>query len=257
MENQDSSSWAEELINADPHWDEDDNMVFVIPYLEEAFEDWLVAERKISRKSAKDYIRAYESVYESLYDLVGIDLYEKLRAFIAVIPRKTGSDFTRENAFELVDIYVETMQEELNENPLAYSNAEQRAILAYHDFILDFGGNHSNPKLLKDKAESLPDEEEFLEWLERTYGYDYERARKIASSVKCVDLELRPLIDDQLSFLEKIRVIHSKEDRKRYVAMVEDDLNSKTNDITASTLKTIKNGLANIKIYITFLNEKL
>ena len=232
--------------------DEECDVALVVPYLQEEFKKWLMETRDIKEKSAEDYLRAYESAYESLYAELEIDLYGLLRSFIKEIPHKTGCDLTKEFAPELVNIYLETMQEMLDEDEDIFTKANLRAMMAYHDFIADIT-NSSETKVCMEKSTPLPDEEEFLAWLEKEYKMDYENAKRIISSVKRMDLILPSLVTDPMSFLDVLRAIPDNNKRKKYLDMVsknKGEIYSKSR----GSYKTILNGLANIKYYINFLN---
>lgn len=235
--------------------DEESEITLVIPYLQEEFKKWLMDTREIKEKSADDYLRAYESGYESLYEELGLDLYSLLRAFLKEIPLKTGCDLIRACAPELVNMYLEAMQEKLDEYEDAITKAEMRALMAYHDFIVDITES-PDTKVSKGKAAFLPDEEEFLAWLETEYKMDYENAKRIVSSIKHMDLILPSLVTDPMSFLDVLRALPTKGKREKYLAMV----NRRKNQAYAKSkcsYKTILNGLANIKYYLNFLNGKL
>lgn len=234
--------------------DEECKVVLVVPYLREEFKNWLIETRDIKEKSAEDYLRAYESAYESLYEELEIDLYGLLRSFINDIPQETGSDITKEIAPELVNIYLETMQEMLDEDEDAFTKADLRAIMAYHDFIVDITDSH-DIKVCMEQAAPLPREEEFLAWLEKEYKMDYENAKRIVSSVKRMDLVVPSLVSAPMSFLDVLRAIPDNTKRNKYLDMV----SKKKGEIyskSRGSYKTILNGLANIKYYANFLNIK-
>lgn len=258
-----NGEWVEvPLENVIPKWlyeslceeDEDVEIAFVIPYLEDKFKRWLMDKRGISAKSADDYIRAYESAYESLYEIIQLDLYHLLHSFLVEIPEKTKYDLTIPHAPGLVEIYVETMLEELDENEDAYTKAELRALTTYHAFIVEVAGA-SDKTLAKKKSCSLPDEEEFLSWLETECRVDYENAKKIVSSVKRMDLILPSLVSEPMTFLDVLRALPAGSKRKNYIKLVR----TKKKEIYRNadcSYKTIQNGLANITYYINFLNSK-
>ena len=173
MDLNEKGEWVEvSLENVMPQWlyeslceeDEEMDLTIVIPYLQEEFKKWLMERRGISAKSADDYLRAYESAYESLYDIVELDLYHLLHSFLVEIPKTTKCDITKAEAPGLVEIYVETMLEELDANEDAYTKAELRALTTYHAFIVEVAGA-SDKTLVKEKSCSLPDEEQVLSWL--------------------------------------------------------------------------------------------
>ena len=242
--------WLYESLCAE---DEDEDVALACPYLIWEFEKWLMDKRGISEKSADDYIRAYESAYESLYETVGLDLYGLLRSFLVEIPEKTRSDQTKAEAPGLVEIYVEAMLEELEANENTYTKAEQRAMKAYHAFIVDVAGT-SDKTLVKEKSSALPDEEEFLSWLETAYGMGCDNAKKIVSSVKRMELFIPSLVKEPMTFLEVLRALPGNK-RKSYIRLVRTKKNEifRTADCSG---KTILNGLVNITYYLNFLNNK-
>lgn len=233
--------------------DEVMDVPLVMPYLKDEFKKWLMDKRGISAKSADDYLRAYESAYESLYDIVGLDLYHLLHSFLVEIPEKTKCDLTKEDAPGLVETYVETMLEELDADEDAYTKAELRALTTYHAFIVDVAGA-SDKTLAKEKSCSLPDEEEFLSWLETECRVDYENAKKIVSSVKRMDLILPSLVSEPMTFLDVLRALPAGSKRKNYIKLVR----TKEKEIYRNadcSYKTIQNGFANITYYLNFLND--
>ena len=242
--------WLQESINDE---DEDIEIAMVVPYLQNEFKEWLMDKRDISAKSADDYLRAYESGYDSLYEEVGLDLYHILQSIFEGTSDETKFDLTKEDAPGLVEIYVETMLEKLDENEDAYTKAELRALTTYHAFIVDVAGA-SDKTLVKEKSCSLPDEEEFLSWLETECRVDYENAKKIVSSVKRMDLILPSLVHEPMTFLEVLRAFPAGSKRKNYVKLVQ----TKKKEIYRNadcSYKTILNGFANITYYINFLNS--
>lgn len=234
--------------------EKESDVILMIPYLRDEFKNWLMTTRENKEKSAEDYLRTFESAYESLYEIVEIDLYSALRAFLTTIPGETSSNFTKELAPELVNIYLEAIQEELDKNEDSYSKADFRAIAAYHDFIV-YLVQSNDPKALQEKSKALPDEVEFLNWLEKEYKMDLENAGKIVSSVKRMDLVLPSMVTDLMTFLDVLRVIPDKTKREKYFDMV----SKKKGQVYAKSkiaYKTIQIGLSNIKYYINFLNQK-
>lgn len=235
--------------------DVESDVALVVPYLQDEFKDWLVARRGITHKAAEAHLRAYESGYESLYEQVDIDLYGLLRSFIKEIPSETGSNFTKSVAVDLVNVYLETMQEMLDEDEDAFTKAELRAMMAYHDFIVEITES-TEAKVCDEKSTPLPDEEEFFDWLETEYKMDYENAKRIISSIRRMDLILPSLVSDPMSFIDVLRAIPDKSKRENYVAMAsgrKEQIYAKSN----CKYKTIQNGLSNIKYYLNFLNSKL
>ena len=233
---------------------EDVEIAYVFPYREGEFKEWLMNKRDISAKSADDYLRAYESGYDSLYEEVGLDLYHILQSIFEGTSDETKFDLTKEDAPGLVEIYVETMLEMLDENEDAYTKAELRALTTYHAFIVDVAGA-SDKTLVKEKSCSLPDEEEFLSWLETECRVDYENAKKIVSSVNRMDLILPSLVHEPMTFLDVLRALPAGSKRKNYIKMVRTKKKAITRNAHCS-YKTIQNGLANIQYYINFLNNK-
>ena len=260
MDLNEKGEWVEvPLENVIPKWlyeslsdeDEDVDIAYVFPYLQDEFKEWLMNKRGISVKSADDYLRAYESGYDSLYEKVGIDLYHLLESIFEGTSEEIKFDFTKEDAPGLVEIYVETMLEELDENEDAYTKAELRALTTYHAFIVDVAGA-SDKTLIKEKSSSLPDEEVFLSWLETECRVDYENAKKIVSSVKRMDLILPSLVSEQMTFLDVLRALPAGSKRENYIKLVR----SKQNEISSNancSYKTIQNGLANVAYYVLFL----
>ena len=233
--------------------DEDVEIACVLPYLEEEFKEWLIDKRGISAKSADDYLRAYVSGYDSLYEEVGIDLYHILESIFEGTSEEKKFDLTKEDAPGLVEIYVETMLEKLDENEDAYTKAELRALTTYHAFIVEVSGSSDNT-LVKEKSYSLPDEEEFLSWLETECRVDYENAKKIVSSVKRMDLILPSLVTEPMTFLDVLRALPAGSKRKNYIKLVR----TKKREIYRNadcTYKTIQNGFANLNYYLNFLND--
>lgn len=243
----------DEVLNFNEN--EECDLALVIPYLMEEFKAWLMESRFLKKKSAEDYIRAYERAYESLFQIIGMDLYSVLRAFLMTIPDNTGSDLTKEVAPDLVNIYIETMQDELEKNRTAYTNTERRAMMEYHDFIVDIA-NSSAAKISMEKVEPLPDEDGFLSWLEAEYRMDYGKAKRILSSIKRVNLILPSLVSEPMSFLDVLRALPDKDKRAKYYMMVSKKRNQ-TYAKASGAYKTIQNGMSNIKYYLNFLNSKL
>ena len=264
MDLNENGEWVEvSLENIIPKWlyeslseeDEDVEIAYVLPYLEDEFKEWLMNKRDISAKSADDYLRAYESGYNSLYEEVGIDLYHLLESIFKGTSDETKSYLTKEDAPGLVEIYVETMLEELDENEDAYTKAELRALTTYHAFIVDVAGA-SDKTFIKEKSCTLPDELEFLSWLEKECRVDYENAKKIVSSVKRMDLTLPSLVPEPMTFLNVLRALPAGGKRKNYIKLVR----TKKKEIYRNadcSYKTIQNGFANINYYLYFLNNKI
>ncbi|MCM1153563.1 MAG: hypothetical protein NC328_07925 [Muribaculum sp.] len=224
------------------------------PFLEDEFKAWLVNERKLSEKYVAEYIRNIEHAYYSLYDIVQINLVKTLRSWIVDIPVNPGNSFSKEAAVELVNIYLETMQEELDWNEDAYTKAEKRALAAYHDFIIFYtGGSDSN--LLKGKTPSLPDEDEFASWMEHEYKRDPFEVGKIVSSVARMGMILPSLVTAPMSFIDVLRALPTKSKRENYLRKVAGITDKKSNDIAGCSQKTVRNGISNVRYYINFLNQ--
>ena len=249
------------LENVIPKWlyeslsdeDEDVDIAYVFPYLQDEFKEWLMDKRGISSKSADDYLRAYESGYDSLYEEVGLDLYHILQSIFEGTSDEAKFDLTKEDAPGLVEIYIDTMLEKLDENEDAYKKAELRALTTYHAFIVDVAGA-SDKTLAKKKSSSLPDEEVFLSWLETECQVDYENSKKIVSSVKRMDLILPSLVSEPMTFLDVLRALPTGIKRKNYIKLVR----TKKREINRNadcSYKTIQNGFANINYYLNFLNN--
>lgn len=234
--------------------DEESEVILVIPYLQEDFKKWLMETRDIKEKTASDYLRAYESGYEASYEQLGLDLHSLLHAFIEDIPSKTGCDLTKSAAPDLVKAYLETMLEMLGKDEDAFTKAELCAMMAYHDFIVDITDSVEE-KVSKEKSKQLPDEEQFLDWLETEYKMDYKNAKCIVSSIRRMDLIIPSLVTDPMSFLDVLRAIPDKNKRENYMAMIgqrKDQIFAKSRN----KYKTIINGLGNIRYYLNFLNRK-
>lgn len=246
-------SLYDRVVNLDEN--EKCEVVLAIPYLREEFKRWLMETRDIKEKSADDYLRAYESAYESLYEEIGLDLYSLLRSFLTEIPQQTGCDVTKCLASDLVKEHLEIMQEMYFEDENTFTKADIRAMMAYNDFIADITES-SEAKVCMEKPAPLPDEEEFLSWLETEYKMDYENAKRIVSSVKRMDLILPSLVTEPMSFLDVLRAIPDKSKRENYMAMVSEkkgEIYSRSH----GSYKTILNGLTNIRYYIKFLNDPI
>lgn len=247
------TSVYDEVLNFNEN--EECDMALMIPYLMEEFKAWLMSSRLLKKKSAEDYIKAYERAYESLYGILGVDLFSLLRAFLMTIPDETGNDLTKEVAPDLVNIYIETMKEELDRNETAYTNAERRAMMEYHDFIVDIAKS-SVAKISLEKVGRLPDEDRFLSWLETEYRMDYGKAKRILSSIKRVNLILPSLVSEPMSFLDVLLALPDKDKRAKYYMLVSKKRNQ-TYAKAAVAYKTLQNGMSNIKYYLNFLNSKL
>lgn len=263
MDLNENGEWVEvPLENVMPKWlyeslseeDEDVEIAYVLPYLENEFKVWLMNKRDISEKSVGDYLCAYESGYDSLYEKVGIDLYHLLESIFEGTSDEAESYLTKEDAPGLVEIYVEAMLEELDKNEDAYTKAELRALSTYYAFIVDMAGA-SNKTFIKEKSCSLLDENEFLSWLETECRVDYENAKKIVSSVKRMDLMLPSLASEPMTFLDVLRALPAGGKRKSYINLIR----TKKKEIYRNaecSYKTILNGFANINYYLNFLNNK-
>ncbi len=157
----------------------------------------------------------------------------------------------KEDAPKLVKIYIDAMQEKLDEDEKSFTLAEQRAIKGYHDFIIDLAGTSDT----KSMWSQLPDEDEFITWLESEFSMDYKNAKKVANSVKQMDLRLPSLVSDPMSFLDVLTAIPDHSKRKKYLEKVSKSA-YRIYPHGNCSLKTIKNGLSNINFYINFLNRK-
>lgn len=262
MDLNENGEWVEvPLENVIPKWlyeslgeeAEDVEIAYVFPYRQGEFKEWLMNKRDISEKSADDYLRAYESGYDSLYEEVGLDLYHILQSIFEGTSDETKFDLTKEDAPGLVEIYIDTMLEKLDENEDAYTKAELRALTTYHAFIVDVAGA-SDKTLVKEKSCLLHDEDEFLSWLETECRVDYENAKKIVSSVKRMDLILPSLVSEPMTFLDVLRALPAGSKRKNYIKLVR----TKKREINRNadcSYKTIQNGFANINYYLNFLND--
>lgn len=244
--------WLDEAISDE---DEDDTGVAcVLPYLQDKFHQWLMDVRGINAKSADDYIRQYESAYDHLYEEVGIDLYDLLQTIFEENGDETGYALTEEDAPDFVKIYLDKMLEKMDEQEDSFTKAELRALASYHAFIVDLAGTEDET-FIKEKSTPLPDEREFTDWLEAEYKMDYENARKIASSIKRMDLILPSLVTEPMTFLEVLRAIPINSKRTHYVERVANQKQRIYKNAKVS-YKTVQTGLANIIFYLNFLNNK-
>lgn len=225
------------------------------PFLEQEFKAWLANERKLSDKYVAEYIRNCENAYYSLYDIVEIDLVKTLRSWIVDIPARTENSFSKKAALELVNIYIETMQEELDRDEDAYTKGEIRAMMAYHDFISFYTGV-SDSNLLKGKTPPLPDEDEFASWIEQEYKKDPIEAGKIVSSVARTGMILPSLVSDPMSFIDVLRALPTKSKRESYLAMAVGANGKRESAHADCSHKTVQNGISNIRYYINFLNNQ-
>ncbi len=258
-----NDEWVEvPLENAVPKWlydslskeDEDDDIAYVFPYLEKEFHQWLMDVRGISQKSADDYIRHYESAYDHLYEEVGINLYALLQSIFE--GDKYGiSLLTKEDAPDLVKIYLDEILERIDEQEDSYTKAELRAIASYHAFFVDMAGTEEET-YVKEKSTPLPEEEEFKDWLETEFKMDNEKIGKIVSSIRRMELILPSLVTEPMSFLEVLRALPTKSKRQNYVALVSKQKRHIYRNSKVS-YSTIQKGLSNIKIYINFLNRNI
>lgn len=233
--------------------DEEMEVAIVRPFMEAEFKEWLMATRKIKEKSADDYLNAFESGYDSLYEEFGIDLYDMLASIFAETPEGSDYDLTKEDAPELVKIYLDAMLEKIDKDEDSYTKAELRALASYHAFIIDMMGV-DDKKLIKEKTSPLPDEEEFCSWLETEYKMDYENARKIVSSVKRMDVILPSMVSDPMTFLDVLRALPQRSKQENYIRLVRGQKHRIFKNADCS-YKTIMNGLTNIKYYLNFLNR--
>lgn len=249
------------LENAVPKWfyesllmeDEEMEGTIVRPFMEDKFKKWLMATRKIKEKSADDYLNAFESGYDSLYEEVGIDLYDMLASIFAKTPDGSDYDLTKDDAAELVKIYLDAMLEKIDKDEDAYTKAELRALASYHAFIIDMAGTDDR-KLIKEKTSPLPDEDEFCSWLETEYKMVYENVGKIVSSVKRMDMILPSMVSDPMTFLDVLRALPKRSKQENYIRLVRGQKHRFFKNADCS-YKTILNGLANITYYLNFLNR--
>ncbi len=254
----DNEEWEEisleDLLAKLPDYeDEESEIVMTVPYMMNEFRQWLIENRSISEKSADDYIRAYESAYESLYKLTGLNLYDLLRSFLTEIPVRTKCDLTKKSAPELVKAYVDTIMEEREKDKDSYPTAAVLAMQAYHDFIVDVAEAHDR-KLLKKKAAPLPDEKEFISWLETERRISYDNAVKMANSVRNMDPELPSIVTNPMTFLEVLRALPTKRMQEKYIDMVKKQHQQIYANASCSYI-TIRNGFTNIGYYLNFLNR--
>lgn len=241
--------------HSDEDEDEDEEMgvALVIPYKEDDFKKWLIDHQKISAKSADSYIRDYISAYEPLNEIVDIDLFDLLLFYIEDYLEERSSDVEKDMILDAVKIYIQAIQEELENDNELYTKAQYRAFIAYHDFIADLIGSRA-PRLLKQKAAPLPDEAEFEKWLEADYHMNYANIKKIVSSVARMDLVLPSIVTDPMSFLDVLRALPTKEKREKYIALVR-KYKSQILAKSGYAESTIMNGFANVSLYAQFLSR--
>ena len=233
-----------------------EDIALTVPYLKKRFMQWLVETRRIEKETAAKYVRSYSSAYELLHDQVGLDLYGLLHSFLIEIPDKTKCDLTRETALTLVRIYIDAMWEILDEQNKAYTPTEQRAMLAYHDFIADLVGLPQE-KLLKEKPSPLPDEDKFLSWLMSEYAKDYNNAQKIVYSVRYMNMIFKSLLPDAMTFADALRAKPELRNVETYMDFISKNKQRLFATDNASEKKTIQNGLANLRFYLLFLKNQL
>ncbi|MBD5180150.1 MAG: hypothetical protein HDT01_02495 [Bacteroidales bacterium] len=244
-------AWLHESLDND---DKDIELAMVEPYLQNEFKDWLINKRGISEKSADEYLRAYRSAYEALHKKIDIDLYSLLHSFLVEIPEKTKCDLTKAEAPGLVLIYVDEMLKAFERKEKAFENIDLRVLTTYHAFITEISES-SDKTFIKKKSVALPDEGEFLEWLENECRIKFENAKKIVSSVKRMDLIMPSLVSDPMTFLDVLRAIPNKEKREKYIKLVCKDKEAIYRNAGCS-YKTLKNGFTNIDYYLKFINSK-
>lgn len=249
------------LENVMPKWlydaisdDYDNGVAIVVPYLQDKFHQWLMDVRGINEKSADDYIRQYESGYDHLYEEVGIDLYHLLQTIFEGTDEEYDGELTEEDAPDLVKIYLDKMLEKMDSQEDSYTKAELRAMASYHAFIVDLAGT-GEEIFIKEKSTPLLDEREFTDWLEAEYKMDYENAKKIAYSVRRMDLILPSLVTEPMTFLDVLRAIPINSKRNNYVNLVSKQKQRIYKNAKVS-YKTIQTGLSNIIFYLNFLNSK-
>ncbi|MBD5293865.1 MAG: hypothetical protein HDR79_00295 [Bacteroides sp.] len=254
-------------------------------YLRYGFKKWLIEERKLKIRSAKDYLRRLTKLHNSLAPLVGYDLFEMLGVFLnleSIHNESPDLDFD-EDSFEdpqwsrldeskreldakyseimtrlshrapmVVDDYIDTFNE-LNEDSEDFT-VNLRVLHAFHDFVVVLSGS-SCTKYLKEKSVVIPDEEAFQNWLVAEYKMDYENARKILSSVKRMDTILPSVVSDPMSLLDVLYALPTERKRKNYVRLIRKRI-QKISYGTDCSDKTISNGLSNITYYLNFLNSQ-
>ncbi|MDE5868745.1 MAG: hypothetical protein K2H18_00810 [Muribaculaceae bacterium] len=241
-------------------------------YLRAGFKRWLVDQRNLTKKSANDYLRKFDSLYDALSPLVGYDIYEMLAEFLDLCPDLPIEDDSEDkedwkkiygydlNAYfanqapGLVNTYIMVLKNEM-EKDARYSRTDLRVLETFHAYIVDISAS-SDAKYLKPKASPLPDEEEFLNWLMSSYNdIDYDRARKIVSSIKRLDLIAPSLVRDPISFLDVLRALPDNGKRENYIIRVHKRMKHIHRTLSV-TSKTISNEMSNARIYARFLNRK-
>lgn len=225
--------------------------ILIVPYKEDEFKAWLIENRQITDESAGRYVNHYMSAYERLFEVVGLDLYDLLREFVEAIPAKTGSAFTRGCADILVESYVEAIQEELDRDAESYSKEEMRAILAYRDFIAAITGEDN---VSRRRANNLPFEDEFVDWLCKDLGMAYDNAKKEASAAKTAGSLLNNLVDPDGNLIEFASTSRDKDNRDEILATLIDAKGLHNGEDKAT--KTLQNGISSLKKYFLFLNDK-
>lgn len=235
-----------DLLSEDELFDE----ILIIPYKEREFKEWLIEHRKISTEYANRYVNYFESAYERLFEIVGLDLYDLLRKFIDEMPKNTGNSLTKGFAVDLTERYVEAIQEELDKDPDSYTKEELRAFLAYRDFIASISGDETenNPK-----PTGLPFKDEFIDWLCKDLGMDYENAKKEASAAKNSGFVLNKLADTENNLIELASTITNNDHRDEILATL---LGKKGLLEENKSMKTIQNGCGALNKYFLFLKDK-
>lgn len=228
----------------------------IIPYMDNEFLDWLVEYRRYDRKHAKTILSNYATAYEKLHEELQIDLYSGLKA-LQPETWHTGHkpEIVNEFAVNLVAAYVEMIEEELKDDPKSFSLAEQRAILAYHDFISWVGGlPESYPK----KTWSFPLAEEFLEWLTPKHAdavKAYENSRKAVSSVRCLGVLLDATDESWESRMHELAATKDKDSRERLEEKIKQAVYDAIKARPPKSRKSVSNGLSNLHNYFIFLNQ--
>lgn len=230
---------------------------FIIPYMNEEFLNWLVDHRQHDRKYAKTILSAYETAYERLNYELQIDLYAGLEAlYPESLDTGHNSEAVNEFAVDLVAAYVEMMEEKLKDNPKSFSPAEQRAILAYYDFISWVGGL---PEIYVKKTWRLPFADEFRDWLTPKHNDTikaYENAVKTISSVKCFGMCLDPVSEYWETWMYELADARDKDSRKELEKKIMKSVSDAIEAFPSKSRKTISNGLTNLAKYFIFLDYK-
>lgn len=229
----------------------------IIPYMGNDFLNWLIEHRHYHKKRAKTILSAYETAYEKLNDVLHIDLYDGLRV---LFPKEGnanhGYEVANEFAVDLVAVYVEMMEEELQNEPKSFSSTEQQAIFAYHDFISWTGGI---PEKYAKKEWSLPFAKEFREWI--TPKCDdalkaYINSVKAVSSVKCLGRHLDSVGELWEELMHEFAETKDNDCRKELEERIKKIVCDAKEALPLKSRKSVRNGSTNLDKYFLFINHK-